>query len=93
MEHGDNSGQLELLAQIHNQLIDIKKILVETELARPGTTSELKTKLQEIVGGDKPVVSAHPGGGIQQRQHQNIAPENTGIQPGEGRDADKGGKN
>jgi hypothetical protein len=86
MQENTDSAQLELLAKIYNQLIDIKKILVETELARPGATSDLKTKLQEIVGGDKPVDSARPGGGVQQRQHQLIAPTDTHITPGESKD-------
>lgn len=83
-EHSSDGGQLELLAKIHNQLVGLKKILVEIELAKPGTTEVLKTQLRELIDADQPIDPARAGG-IGQRERHVITPTDTEIEPGEGR--------
>lgn len=80
-DHTD--AQLELLAKIHDQLVDLKRVMIEIELSRPGTSHTLQTRLQQIVSGDEHL-DAHAGPAAP-RQQKVIAPTNTTIQPGEGR--------
>jgi hypothetical protein len=82
--------ELEMLSKIHNQLIDIKQILVEIELSKPGTSHTLQTRLQQIVGSDKHVDGEGRAGIPEVRQQKVIAPTNEGIQAGEAKDAPTG---
>lgn len=81
-EHSDR--QTELLAQIYNQLVDIKQILVEIELSRPGTTQALRTRLRQLEGATGHIRSDSPAGSIGPRQQKVISPTDPNIQPGEG---------
>jgi hypothetical protein len=83
MEEPTNTGQLEMLAKIHNQLIDLKKIIVEIELAKPGITQSLQTQLRGMIASDQPVSASNPGA-VVERQQKVITPIDTNIQPGEG---------
>ncbi len=87
MQENTDTAQLELLAKIHNQLVDLKKILVEIESVRPGTPHELQARLRQIVAADKHIDAA--SGAAPARQHQTIAPTNTNITPGEGKDSER----
>ncbi|HEY2003765.1 MAG TPA: hypothetical protein VGH44_01460 [Candidatus Saccharimonadia bacterium] len=81
-----NDAQLDMLAKIHNQLVDLKRIMVEIELARPGTSQSLQTRLRQIVGNDQHVDAAGQLGALAQKERKVIAPGDNNIQPGEGRD-------
>ena len=84
MEEREDSPQLELLAKIHNQLVDLKRVIVEIELAKPGTPDTLKSKLSEIIGSDEQLTGDRTGS--PEVKHQKvIAPTDTGITPGEDR--------
>jgi hypothetical protein len=75
--------ELEMLSKIHNQLIDLKRIIVEIELAKPGTSHTLQTRLQQIVGTDQHVNSEGHPGVTTVRQQKVIAPTTDNIQAGE----------
>ena len=80
---GTEDAQLELLAKIHDQLIDLKRVIIEIELARPGTAPALQAKLHEILSS-----AQHLGEGSDSsapRQQKVIAPTDLDIQPGEAR--------
>lgn len=76
-------AQLELLAKIHDQLVDLKRVIVEIELSHPNTSHTLQTRLQQILSGDKHL--GEGSGSTAPRQQRVIAPTDTNIQPGEGR--------
>jgi hypothetical protein len=77
------SPELEMLSKIHNQLVDLKRIVVEVELSKPTTSHTLQTRLQQIVGTDKHVDSAGRSGVPQERQQKVIAPTSDNLQRGE----------
>jgi hypothetical protein len=75
--------ELELLAQIHNQLADLTKMIAEVELEK--TTSELvKSKLRQYIVKSMHIDAAGKISDTTPRQQKVIAPENHDITPGEG---------
>jgi len=80
---GTEDAQSELLTKIHDQLVDLKRVIIEIELARPGTAPALQAKLQEILSGDQHLGAS--SGSSDQRQQKVIAPTDLDIQPGEAR--------
>jgi len=85
MEQSEANPELELLAQIHNRLVDLTKLIAEIEMSK--TQSEaLKQTLRQALTTAKPVeVATHPGT-VTMRQQRVIAPTDGDITPGEGRD-------
>ena len=82
--------ELEMLAKIHNQLVDLKQVIVEIELAKPGTSHSLQTRLRSLVGADEHVDGdAHPGM-LQASARKVIAPTDGHIAPGEAKDTPTG---
>jgi len=82
MESSENNPELELLAQIHNRLVDLTKLIAEVEMQK--TNSEmLKTKLRQVITSAKPVEAATHPGAVTMRQQKVIAPTDTNITPGE----------
>jgi hypothetical protein len=77
------SAQLELLAKIHNQLVDLKQIIVDIELSRTDTSHTLQTRLRQIIGSDQHLKADGSSGSPLARQQKVIAPTDTGITPGE----------
>lgn len=78
--------QEELLVQIHNQLVDLKKLLVEIELARPGTTHSMQTRLRSIMGNTDHIDADGRASDARIRAQKVIAPTDPNIQPGEATD-------
>jgi hypothetical protein len=86
MEEHTDAAQLELLAKIHNQLVDLTKLIAEVELSKTNS-QELKRKLSQLANTAQHIDTAHAtGGSALPRQHQLIAPTDTHITPGEARD-------
>ena len=83
MDQHNDAAQLEMLAKIHNQLVDLKTVLVEIEMARPGTSQSLQTRLRQIIGGDQHIDVAGHSAATATRQQKVIAPTDNNIQPGE----------
>lgn len=82
MEESEVNPELDLLAQIHNRLVDLTKLIAEIELAK--TQSEaLKQKLRQALVNAKPVEAASHPGAVTMRQQKVIAPTNDNITPGE----------
>jgi hypothetical protein len=81
--------QEELLVEIHNQLVDLKRVLVEIELTRPGATEAVKTRLQEVLGSSQHIRADGSADG-HSRQQRVIAPTDPDIKPGEGTDGSSG---
>ena len=77
------TAQLDLLAKIHNQLVDLKQIIVDIELSRTDTSHTLQTRLRQIIGGDQHLDADGSLGTPAARQQRVIAPTDTGITPGE----------
>ena len=75
--------QLEMLAKIHDQLVDLKRVVIEIELARPGASHSLQARLQQIVSSDQHI--SEKSGTSEPRQQKVIAPTDPNIQTGEGR--------
>jgi hypothetical protein len=82
-DHSDR--QLEMLGKIHNQLADLKQIIVEIELAKPDTSEELRASLSKILSNEARIDAARHGDAPATRQQKVIAPSDTGIKPGESR--------
>jgi hypothetical protein len=78
-----DNAQLELLAKIHNHLVDLKQMIVEIENADPTKSHTLQARLKQIVAGDQLIdvggKSVAPG----VRHERVIAPTDHNIQPGE----------
>lgn len=84
MEERQSDRQTELLAQIYNQLVDIKQILVEIELTRPGTSQALRTRLRQLEGSTAHIKADGQHAETGPRQPKVIDPANPNIQPGQG---------
>jgi hypothetical protein len=84
MEERTDDGQLELLAKIHNQLVDLKQIILEIELSRPGTSHTLQIRLRQVMGSVDHVNIAGHADMPTSRQQKVIAPTDTTIEPGQG---------
>lgn len=83
MEEHTGQSQLEMLAKIHNQLVDLTTLIAEVELSK--TTSEiLKRKLRQIQASAQHVdAEERPSGAVVTRQQKVIAPIDEAIEPGE----------
>jgi hypothetical protein len=84
MEDRQSDKQAELLAQIYNQLVDIKQILVEAELARPGTSQAFQARLRQLAGVADHLRADGQSAKIGPHQEKTISPTDPNIQPGEG---------
>jgi hypothetical protein len=84
------SPELEMLAKIHNQLVDLKRIIVEIELSNPGTSHTLQTRLQQIVGTDQHINSEGHANEHLPRQQKVIAPTSDNIESGEAKQSPTG---
>jgi hypothetical protein len=88
MEEHQPNLQTEILAGIHNQLVDIKKILIETQISRPDASPALKDRLGQLQGSVDYIDASRPGNSpAGPHQQKVIAPDNPNIQPGEGNEA------
>jgi hypothetical protein len=81
MEERTDDRQFELLARIHNQLVDLKRIMIEAELARPGASHTLQNRLRQIVGNDDYIEVGGHVPAPAARQQKVIAPLDTNITP------------
>jgi hypothetical protein len=83
MEERENNPELDLLAKIHNQLVDLKQIIVDIELSRTDTSHTLQTRLRQIIANDSHIDGSGHSDSPVARQQKVIAPTDTSITPGE----------
>jgi hypothetical protein len=81
MEERTDDRQLEMLAKIHNQLVDLKQIIVEIELARPGTSHTLQAHLRQVTGNPERIDAGGRSNTPTERQQKVIAPLNADVRP------------
>jgi hypothetical protein len=83
MEERETSPEVELLTKIHNQLVDLTKMIAEIEMTK--TTSELlKNKLRQVLVGSQHLNAEGSSTAAGPKQQKVIAPINEGVQPGSG---------
>jgi hypothetical protein len=82
--------ELEMLAKIHNQLVDLKQILVEIELSKTTTSHTLQTRLRQIIGSDQHVDGDARPGMLEASERKVIAPTDGSITAGEAKDRPTG---
>ncbi|HSX01555.1 MAG TPA: hypothetical protein VLF67_04920 [Candidatus Saccharimonas sp.] len=75
--------QEELLVSIHNQLVDLKKLLVEIELARPGNGQALQNRLRTVMGSVDHITADGRAAEATLTRQRVIAPTDNNITPGQ----------
>jgi hypothetical protein len=73
-EHQTGVEQKELLAAIHNQLVDLKRVIVEIELARPSAGQALQERLRRVIGSTDYISNTGQSESIGTRERKVITP-------------------
>jgi hypothetical protein len=81
MEERQDS-QLELLTQIHNQLVDLTKMIAEIEMST-SNSELLKSKLRQVIVTSQHIDATGKISDSAPRQQKVIAPTDTSITPGQ----------